>query len=143
MHPIIRGVTASVNQGKASIDAVVSEYAVVSGKVSDVRPWMARGEVFIVPIRVGGGTRLKIYEAMAMGLPVVSTAIGAEGLKYAQGDNILIADHKDDLARAIMDLFLNPDLRRKMSKAARDFVVANYSWLRIAEQFLDIVFDGR
>jgi sugar transferase (PEP-CTERM/EpsH1 system associated) len=112
---------------------------IVSGKVPDVRPWMAEGEVFIVPIRVGGGTRLKIYEAMAMGLPVISTTIGAEGLEYAHGENILIADRAEDFATALVGLLQDPERRRGIGRAARDFVVENYSWPRIADQFLQIV----
>ena len=116
---------------------------IVSGKVPDVRPWMAQGEVFIVPIRVGGGTRLKIYEAMAMGLPVISTTIGAEGLNYAHGENILIADRPDDFADTVVGLLEDSERRRGLGKAARDFVVKNYSWPRIADQFLQIALDGR
>jgi glycosyltransferase involved in cell wall biosynthesis len=116
---------------------------IVSGRVPDVRPWMAQGEVFIVPIRVGGGTRLKIYEAMAMGLPVISTTIGAEGLKYAHDENILIADRAEDLAMGVVGLFRDSKRRRRIGRAARDFVVENYSWPQIAEQFLKIVMDGQ
>jgi sugar transferase (PEP-CTERM/EpsH1 system associated) len=116
---------------------------IVSGKVSDVRPWMAQGEVFIVPIRVGGGTRLKIYEAMAMGLPVISTTIGAEGLRYSHGENILIANRVEDFAMAVVDLLQDPERRLSIGRAARDFVVENYSWPRIADQFLQIALDGR
>lgn len=115
---------------------------IVSGSVPDVRPWMAQAEVFVVPIRVGGGTRLKIYEAMAMGLPVVSTTIGAEGLKYAHGDNILIADTADDFARSVVGLLRDQTCRANMGLAARRFVLENFAWPRIAEQFLEIVLNS-
>lgn len=115
---------------------------IVSGSVPDVRPWMAQAEVFVVPIRVGGGTRLKIYEAMAMGLPVVSTTIGAEGLKYAHGDNILIADTVDDFAGSVVELLRDKARRASMGLAARGFVLENFSWPWIADQFLEIVLNS-
>ncbi|MFC1831208.1 glycosyltransferase [Thermodesulfobacteriota bacterium] len=115
---------------------------IVSGSVPDVRPWMAQAEVFVVPIRVGGGTRLKIYEAMAMGLPIVSTTIGAEGLKYAHGDNILIVDTVDDFAGSVVELLRDQARRTSMGLAARRFVLENFAWPRIAHQFLEIALNS-
>src|SRR6202034_846428 len=75
---------------------------IVTGRVDDVRPYMERSKVFIVPLRIGGGTRLKILEAMAMGKAVVSTTIGAEGIEYTDGKNILLGDAPQDFADKVL-----------------------------------------
>lgn len=113
---------------------------VVTGKVEDVRPWMAQGAIFVVPIRVGGGTRLKIYEAMAMGLPVISTTIGAEGLTYINNENILIADGEEPFANEVVRLIKDQNRCLQIGAAARNYVVENFSWSKISEQFLSIIF---
>ena len=71
----------------------------LTGWVEDIRPFLARGSVCIVPLRIGGGTRLKIFEAMSMGKAVVSTSVGAEGLPVQTGENILLADAPNEFAR--------------------------------------------
>ena len=116
---------------------------IVTGEIPDVRPWMAQGEVFVVPIRVGGGTRLKIYEAMAMGLPIVSTTVGAEGLDYQKGKDIIIADGAKPFANAVVALLEERDMRFSLGDAARRFVVDNFSWPCITEQFLSIILDQK
>src|SRR5579862_5903837 len=80
----------------------------VTGTVADVRPYLQRATLSVVPLRVGGGTRLKIYEAMAMGVPVVATAIGAEGLPLRNGEHLLIADTPDEQVSAICTLLADP-----------------------------------
>ena len=72
---------------------------VVTGRVDDVKPHIARATVYVVPLRIGGGTRLKILEALAMGKAVVSTSIGAEGLNLTVGDEIMIADEANQVCR--------------------------------------------
>src|SRR5258708_38841122 len=84
----------------------------VTGRVDDVRPYMERAAVYVVPIRIGGGTRLKIYEAMAMEKPIVSTRIGAEGLSVRDGVDILLADTPGDFAEQVVGL-LNNDSRAR------------------------------
>ena len=92
----------------------------VTGTVPDVRPWLFGSLVSIVPLRIGGGTRLKIYEAMAAGTPVVSTAVGAEGLDISDGDNIYLADSPGDFAERCLRLLANAAERERLSRAAWD-----------------------
>jgi glycosyltransferase involved in cell wall biosynthesis len=86
-------------------------------------------------LRIGGGTRLKIFEAMAMGKAVVSTSVGAEGLPVHSGENILLADTPQDFAAAVISLLGNPVARKRMGSAARILVQENYSWTKVAEDF--------
>jgi sugar transferase (PEP-CTERM/EpsH1 system associated) len=100
----------------------------VTGRVDDVRPYMRDATVYVVPLRIGGGTRLKIFEAMAMGRAVVSTAVGAEGLPVADGVHLRIADRPADFAQAIVDLIRDDGQRRRLETAARALVVERYDW---------------
>jgi polysaccharide biosynthesis protein PslH len=107
----------------------------LTGWVEDIRPFVARGSICIVPLRIGGGTRLKIFEAMAMSKAVVSTSIGAEGLPVQDGENILLADTPKDFARSMISLLRDPDQRRCMGASARALVQEKYSWPKVAESF--------
>jgi polysaccharide biosynthesis protein PslH len=108
-----------------------------------VRPYLERGAVFVVPLRIGGGTRLKIYEAMAMGIPVVSTTIGAEGLPLRDAKHLLIADSPAQQATAITRLFENPELGRELAHQALQLVRLHGSWDAVANRFLDHCRDAR
>jgi len=107
----------------------------VTGRVDDVRPHMARGSVYIVPLRIGGGTRLKIFEAMAMGKAVVSTTIGAEGLPVTSGRDIEIADEPARFAQSVVRLMRDDGARRAIESAARTLVVERYDWSAVARDF--------
>jgi glycosyltransferase involved in cell wall biosynthesis len=109
-------------------------YLKVTGTVPDVRPYLWGAAVSIVPLRIGGGTRLKIYEAMAAGTPVVSTAIGAEGLDVLDGETIALADSPDIFARRCLDLVGDESARRRMRARAME-MVARHSWQQVARQF--------
>jgi glycosyltransferase involved in cell wall biosynthesis len=98
----------------------------VTGFVDDVRPHVAAAHAFVIPLRVGGGTRIKAFEAMAMGCPVVSTAIGIEGLDVKSGDHYLRGDTAPELADALLRLLGDFALRRRLSRDARTYVEANY-----------------
>jgi sugar transferase (PEP-CTERM/EpsH1 system associated) len=100
----------------------------VTGRVPDVRPYLADSLAVVVPLRSGGGTRLKILEAMAMGRPVVSTHQGAEGLEISDGVNILLADSPQEFARHIFALLAEPQLGERLSRAGRTLVEAKYDW---------------
>ena len=100
----------------------------------DMRPWLARAAVFVCPIVDGGGTRLKILDAMAMGKAVVSTTIGCEGLQVTHGDNILVADEPEDFAREIASALQNEALRQQLGTKGRALVERDYSWEAIARQ---------
>ena len=109
----------------------------VTGRVDDIRPHVAAGSVYIVPLRIGGGTRLKIFEAMAMGKAVVSTTIGAEGLPVTPGRDIFIEDEPQRFARAVVTLMRDAAARRRLEEAARALVVARYDWSAVARDFED------
>ncbi len=98
------------------------------GYVDDVRKYIAKASVYIVPIRVGGGTRLKILDAFASGKAVVSTSIGCEGLAVTNGENIIIADKPDEFAKQVMELLKNETLRKKLEINGRKLVEKQYSW---------------
>ena len=107
----------------------------VTGRVDDVRPHVAAGTVYVVPLRIGGGTRLKIFEAMSMGRAVVSTSIGAEGLPVTHGKDIVIADDPAHFAGAVVALIRDTHKRRQIETAARRLVVDHYDWAAVAHDF--------
>jgi glycosyltransferase involved in cell wall biosynthesis len=111
----------------------------LTGWVEDIRPFVARGSICVVPLRIGGGTRLKIFEAMAMGKAVVSTTVGAEGLPVQPGENILLADTPDDFASSVVTLLRDPAERKRLGAAARALVHENYGWPKVAEKFARIL----
>ena len=104
----------------------------VTGRVDDVRPYIGDASVYIVPLRIGGGTRLKIFEAMAMGKAVVSTTVGAEGLPVVNGEHLLVADEAPSFARAVVSMIRDVDRRRQLESAARALVVEKYDWSAVA-----------
>ena len=110
----------------------------VVGGVPDVRPHLAEASVVVVPLLVGGGTRLKIYEAMAMGRAVVSTAIGAEGLPVRPGEHYLAADDPASFAAAVCELLASPELRQRIGQTADRFVRESYGSAPVARQFESI-----
>ncbi|HTT25173.1 MAG TPA: glycosyltransferase family 4 protein [Candidatus Sulfotelmatobacter sp.] len=110
----------------------------VTGKVASVRDYLAPATVVIVPLRIGGGTRLKIFEAMAMGKAVVSTSIGAEGLDVTDGRDILIADSPEVFASRLVELLRNEGLRRAYENAAAS-LAARYDWSEISESFANVL----
>lgn len=107
----------------------------VTGRVDDVRPHVRRGAVYIVPLRIGGGTRLKIFEAMAMGKAVVSTTVGAEGLPVTPGADIGIADDPTQFARTVVRLIRDVSTRQAIEARARQLVVRRYDWSAVARDF--------
>jgi sugar transferase (PEP-CTERM/EpsH1 system associated) len=111
----------------------------VTGAVEDVRPYIRQGSVFVVPLRIGGGTRLKIFEAMAMAKAIVSTSIGAEGLPVKDGTNILIADSPEEFAQRVVRLLQDSVERDRLGTAARQLVEQAYSWTTVATQFESVL----
>jgi hypothetical protein len=110
----------------------------VTGSVPDVRPYYAEATVLIVPLRLGGGTRLKIVEAMAMGVPVVSTSVGAEGLDTHPGEDILIADDAVSFTKQTVRLLQNPQLRHRIATGGR-LLAKRYDWLTLAQPLVGLV----
>jgi len=107
----------------------------ITGRVEDVRPYMEQAGAYIVPIRIGGGTRLKVYEAMAMEMPVVSTRIGAEGLPVHDGEDLLFADTPEDFASAVIRVLTDARLARALGAHAAATVRERYGWGNVATQF--------
>jgi glycosyltransferase involved in cell wall biosynthesis len=91
--------------------------------------------VYVVPLHVGSGTRLKIFEALAMGKAVVATEVGAEGLPLSPGVHFLQANEPEEFARAIVSLLHDPERRRSVATAGRRLVEERYSWAHVARQF--------
>lgn len=110
----------------------------VVGTVPDVRPYLAAAPVIVVPLLVGGGTRIKIFEAMAMGKAIVSTSIGAEGLPVRSGEHLLLADTPADFALAVLQLLNDANCRARMGQAASRLVNAHYGSEVVARQFEQI-----
>jgi polysaccharide biosynthesis protein PslH len=110
----------------------------VTGRVASVVEYLHQSTVVIVPLRIGGGTRLKIYEAMATAKAVVSTTIGAEGLDVHHGRDIMLADDPKSFAQAVIMLLRDPDLRRRYEKAAAE-TAGRYDWPAIGERFGEVL----
>jgi polysaccharide biosynthesis protein PslH len=100
----------------------------VTGFVDDVRPYMAKAKVMVVPLRSGGGTRLKILEGLSYGVPTVSTTIGAEGITITSGSDILLADTSAQFAADVVRLLGDAALRRQLATRGRHLVEGHYSW---------------
>jgi sugar transferase (PEP-CTERM/EpsH1 system associated) len=100
----------------------------ITGWVPDVRPYLSQAEIAVVPLRVGGGTRIKIPEAMAMGKAVVSTPIGAEGLHFHNNHEICLADQPENFARTVITLLTQHGLRDAIGTAAREVVASKHKW---------------
>jgi glycosyltransferase involved in cell wall biosynthesis len=106
-----------------------------TGYVDDVRPHMQGAAVSVIPMRVGGGTRLKVYEAMAAGTPIVSTTVGVEGLPIVDGKQYLRADEPLEFARAVVSLLKDSGMRRRMAADARALVESQFSYVNAARVF--------
>jgi glycosyltransferase involved in cell wall biosynthesis len=131
----ITGSTAGVDLSALPLDRSVH----LSGQVEDVRPLVAGASVCVVPIRQGGGTRLKILEAMALGTPVVATAKAAEGLAVTPEEHILIADDPAGFTAQVLRLLRDPALRQRLARDARRLVEGTYDWPAIGRQFTQLV----
>jgi sugar transferase (PEP-CTERM/EpsH1 system associated) len=124
--------------GRLAAIAERDERVKITGRVEDIRPYVDRAAAYVVPLRVGGGTRLKIYEAMAMGKPVISTAIGAEGLPVRDGKEILIADDPKTFAQAVVRTLTDKALAARMGQLARDVVCERFGWDHAATAFSEV-----
>src|SRR5262249_13950108 len=124
----------------AAIRALTADSLIqVTGTVDDIRPHLWRSAVSIVPLRIGSGTRLKIYEAMAAEIPVVSTPVGAEGREGASPGNIRIANTADMFETACLELLQSPEQRARQAATASRLVRERFSWERVAARFEEIL----
>lgn len=130
----------------AEVRALAGDGVHVTGRVDDVRPWLERAAAMVVPLRIGGGTRLKIVEALAMRTPVVSTNIGAEGLGLEDGVHALLADDAEGMIEHVCSLLADPDRSHALAYAGEDFVHERYTWDVLARELVDywerIAFSG-
>ena len=139
--PLIRrrlpqcSLTIAGRRPAASIRALAADLIHVTGTVEDIRPYLWGGGVSVVPLRIGSGTRLKIYESMAAETAVVSTMIGAEGLDVSSPDNICIADTPGEFAGACVKLLTDPEARARQTAAALRQVRERFSWEKVASCF--------
>jgi glycosyltransferase involved in cell wall biosynthesis len=133
----VTGSLSGVNIAGLAID----ESVCLTGYVEDVRVPVAGAAVCVIPIRQGGGTRLKILEAMALGTPVVSTSKGAAGLEVKPGQDILLGDDPDEFAAQVVRLLRDGNLRAQLSANARRLVEQQYDWDQIGGRFVNLVED--
>jgi len=131
----ITGKTEGVDLGSLKLGAGIT----LTGYLDDVRPAVARSWACVAPLRVGGGTRLKILEAKALGTPVVATSKGAEGLDVTPGHDILIADDPGQFADAVLGLLDDPMLRQKLALSGRRLVESLYDWQSIGDRLNEIL----
>ena len=108
---------------------------IVTGTVDDVRPSLDEAAVYVVPLRAGSGTRMKIFEALGMAKAVVSTTVGAEGLALTDGKEFIAVDDPHEFANAVVRLLRDDTRRRVLGDAGRALVVERYSWDRVARAF--------
>ena len=106
-----------------------------TGLVDDVRPFVAEAHAYAIPLRVGSGTRIKVFEAMAMGCPVISTRLGSEGLDVTGGEHLLLADTAETFAEAILSTLDDPGPAAARARAARTLVSSRFSWPIVVKQF--------
>ena len=111
---------------------------VVTGRVDDVRPFIEKAAAYVVPLRVGGGTRLKIFEAMAMEKAVVSTSIGAEGLPVRNDEELILSDTPEAFAGSVVSLLQDPEIARRLGQRAAARVRETFGWRQVAENFASI-----
>ena len=122
----------------ARVQRLASSSVEVTGTVASVADYLRKATVVIVPLRIGGGTRLKIFEAMAMGKAMVSTSIGAEGLDVTNGRDLLIADDAPAFASSILQLLRDPESRRSYERNAAA-LAARFDWSQIARRFAEVL----
>lgn len=119
------------------VRALASPQVHVRGAVDDVRPHLHAAALLVVPLRVGGGTRIKIVEALGSETPVVSTSIGAEDLAFRAGEHLWIADGAGDFAHSVLEALEDPTAAARRAARGRDLALERYTWSRLADRLLD------
>jgi glycosyltransferase involved in cell wall biosynthesis len=127
-HPRLQGLQRSSN-------------IILTGYVDDVRPYIGEAAVYVVPLRVGGGTRLKLLEAMSMAKAIVSTSLGCEGIPIRPDRELVIADEPESFARAVVRLMRYRERRAQLGISARELAVSEHDWRHITP-LLERVYEG-
>lgn len=127
------------NDAVARLDAAPD--VSVAGRVDAMEPELARADLVVVPVRYGSGTRVKIIEAAANRIPVVSTALGAEGLGFEDGRELIVADGAQDFAAACVRLLAEPELRRRLADQAQTAFLARFQWSSVRDRIRDLALD--
>ena len=128
LRRVVEETTASNTQGEV----------VVTGRVEDVKPYIAQAGVYVVPLRIGGGTRLKILEALAMQKAVVSTTVGAEGLNLVDRQEIVLADRPNQFADSVIELLSDSERRQNLGLKGRERVEQDYGWSSIGHKLRQV-----
>lgn len=136
-RPKMRAVIIGRNPSAALSEKIAQRglNVTLTGFVDDIRPYVAKANVYVIPLFVGSGTRIKAFEAMAMGRPVVSTSLGIEGLDVTDRKNFVRADDAEAFAGAILALMGDDSMRARIAAAARQLMEERFSWSRVARQF--------
>jgi polysaccharide biosynthesis protein PslH len=123
----------------ARLDVLRADPAItITGAVADTLPYIAAADVYIVPLRMGGGTRLKVLEALSLQAPIVSTTLGAEGFDVTNGEQLLLADDPADFARSVVELLADRARAQTLGAAGRSFAVQHYDWRSIVPKFEEV-----
>jgi glycosyltransferase involved in cell wall biosynthesis len=138
-RPDVRLAITGRHDGVDLAGLALDDHVRLTGYLPDVRPMVAGSRLCVVPLRQGGGTRLKILEAMALGTPVVTTRKGAEGLAARDGEHLLLADTPEELTAAILRLLSEPETARRLAAAARQLVEERYGWAAIGGELAAFV----
>jgi glycosyltransferase involved in cell wall biosynthesis len=136
--PDVRFVAIGQRPSPRLLEAAAADPSIEApGHVPDVRPWVARAAVYVVPMRVGGGTRLKVLDAMAQRKALVCTSLGAEGIEADDGKHFMRADTAKEFSDRVVELLQNPGRRRELAAAARARVEERYAWPVIGRRLVD------
>ncbi len=126
-------------QPHARLDTLRADPAItITGAVDDTRPYIAAASVYLVPLRMGGGTRLKLLEALSLQAPIVSTTLGAEGFAVTHDQELLLADDAASFARSVVELIEDRERARSLGVAGRSFAVQHYDWRSIVPRFEEV-----
>jgi polysaccharide biosynthesis protein PslH len=143
VFPLVReqvpDATLTITGDHCDLPLPTTDHVKLAGYVDDIRPLVANSWVSLAPLWTGGGTRLKIIEAMALGTPVVATSKGAEGLDVQAGHDLLIADRPKDFAQSVIRLLLEPETREKLSVNGYKLVSSKYDWPIVMPEFLKLI----
>lgn len=126
-----------IGKSKGEMKLMNERSIIMHGFVDDIRPFLERAAVVVVPIRVGGGTRLKVLEAMSMGKAIVSTSVGIEGISLEHGKNVLVADTPTEFTDCVHKVLHDAALRYRLGAAARKLVASKYQWNIIGQCLLN------